>query len=72
MSFKSEYDLRLQFCILSGVNWDQPNPKSNNNQSMFTPMSPDDYHLNGRLVQERESIEEHRERVAKFASRSNA
>jgi hypothetical protein len=66
MKFKSEYMLRLEHTILSGANWDQPKPQLSGNTGMFTPMSPDDYHLNGRLVQERESFQEQRERVARM------
>lgn len=66
MKLRDEYIMRLQSSILGGVRWDQPKLKPSNQQSIFTPMSPDDYHLNGRLVQERESFEEQRERVARM------
>lgn len=63
LPFKDEYHLRLQHTILSGVNWDTPKRKPAKQDSMFTPMGYDDYHHNGRLVQERESFEEQKERV---------
>jgi len=66
LPFKDEYHLRLQHTILSDANWDTPKRKPAKDQSMFTPMSYDDYHHNGRLVQERESFEEQRERVAEM------
>jgi hypothetical protein len=71
LPFKSEYDLRLQHCILSGLNWDAPKRKPASNQSMFTPMGPDDYHKDGRLVQERESFEEQKQRVERMVKQQN-
>lgn len=41
-------------------------PKQTREPSMFTPMSYDDYHKNGELVQERESFEEQKARVARM------
>jgi hypothetical protein len=71
MKFKSEYELRMLHGYEHPVNWDIPKRPRGNFVGMFTPMGYDDYHKDGRLVQERESFEEQKQRVEKMVKQQN-